>query len=217
MNRKSYRFCDENEQQQLTSIPIVLSSMGSESPFINPFAGMPTDNHIYFYDDVDVDTVLNLNKNIQEINMVIKKEFVKYDDFIDYKTIPIYIHINSFGGEMFAALSAVDAILKSDCPVYTIVEGAAASAATFISMVGKKRYITKHSFMLIHQLSTGMWGKFEELKVEMENNEMFMTVIKNMYKEYTKLTDEQLEVILKKDLWFDSTKSIEYGLVDEVL
>ncbi len=217
MKRKGYRFCDEEEQQQLTSIPIVLSSMGGDSPIINPFAGMPTDNHIYFYDDVDTDTVLSLNKNIKELNISLKREFTKYSDHIDYKTIPIYVHINSFGGEMFAALSAVDAILKSECPVYTIIEGAAASAATFISMVGEKRFITKHSFMLIHQLSTGMWGKFEELKVEMENNEMFMNVIKNMYKEYSKLTDEQLEIILKKDLWFDAAKSIEYGLVDEVL
>ena len=51
----------------------------------------------------------------------------------------------------------------------------------------------------------------------MENNEMFMGVIKNLYKEYTKLTDEQIEVILKKDLGFDANKAVEYGLADEVI
>lgn len=217
MPKRSYRFCDE-EETAVTSIPIVLSSMGGgDSPIINPFAGMPTDNHIYLYDDIETDTILSLNKNIKELNTSLKKEFSKYSDHIDYRSIPIYIHINSYGGDLFAGLAAVDAILSSECPIYTVVEGASASAATFLSVVGKKRFVTKHSFMLIHQLSSGMWGKFEELKDEMENNEMFMGVIKNLYKEYTKLTDEQIEVILKKDLWFDANKAVEYGLADEVI
>jgi len=214
--RRGYRMCDD-EEQQLTSIPIMISSGGNDNSFMNPFASMPTDNHIYFYDDVETETILSLNKNIKELNTSLKKEFIKYDKDMDYRKIPIYLHINSFGGELFSALSAVDTIINSECPVYTIIEGSAASAATFISMVGKKRFITKHSFMLIHQLQTGMWGKYEELKDEMENNEMFMNVIKNMYKEYTKLTDEQIESMLKKDIWFDASKSIEYGLVDEIL
>ena len=31
--------------------------------------------------------------------------------------------------------------------------------------------------MLIHQLSSGMWGKFEDMKDDMKNNEMLMSKI----------------------------------------
>lgn len=215
--RKRYRMDDEAEAQ--TSIPIIISSMGGDDggSFMNPFGNMPTNNHIYFYEDVEDESILSLNKNILEINTSIKKEMTKYGDDVDYKMVPIYLHINSHGGDLLTAMAGIDTIIRSECPIYTIIEGAAASAATFLSVAGKKRFITKHSFMLIHQLSSAVWGKYEELKDEMENNEMFMKQIIEIYKEFTHLTDEQLDSMLKKDLWFNAEKCLEYGLVDKIL
>jgi ATP-dependent protease ClpP protease subunit len=114
-------------------------------------------NHIYFYTEVDKDTCLDLNRKINELN----KDLLKHS--IEYETEPpnIYIHINSFGGSLFAAFSTIDTIMNSRIPIVSIIEGAAASAATIISMVCHKRYITPNSFMLIHQLSTGASGKYE--------------------------------------------------------
>ena len=65
---------------------------------------------------------------------------------------PIYLHVNSFGGGVFAAFHAVDVIKQSAIPVHTIVEGATASAGTLMSCVGVKRYIRPHATMLIHQV-----------------------------------------------------------------
>lgn len=214
--RKRYRACDDEEQQM--SIPIILNTSGGDSSsMFNPFASIPTDNHIYFYDDVEAESILTLNKNIRELNTMIKEKFSKYDEVVDYKNVPIYLHINSHGGDLFAGLSAVDTILNSECPVHTIIEGAAASAATFLSVCGKKRFITKHSFILIHQLSSKAWGTYEELKEDMQNNDMFMELIKNIYKERTNRTAEQLEEMLKHDIWINSAKAVEFGLADEVI
>lgn len=218
MKKRRYGLCDDDDDQQM-SIPIILNTSGGgdSSSMFNPFASIPTDNHIYFYDDVETETILTLNKNIRELNTMIKEKFSKYDEVVNYKNVPIYLHINSHGGDLFAGLSAVDTILNSECPIYTIVEGAAASAATFLSVCGKKRFMTKHSFILIHQLTSKAWGTYEELKDDMKNNEMFMSLIKNIYKERTNRTMEQLDEMLKHDIWIDANKAIEFGLVDEVL
>jgi ATP-dependent protease ClpP protease subunit len=71
--------------------------------------------------------------------------------------------------------------------------------------------------MLIHQLSTGAYGKFSELEDDMENNKRLMKMIKDIYKQYTKVPMKNIDEILKHDLWFDSAKCLEFGLVDKVL
>ena len=99
----------------------------------------------------------------------------------------------------------------------TIIEGCAASAGTMISIVGKKRWMQKHSYMLIHQLSSSSWGKYSELVDDMENNNKLMEMIKTLYSEYTNVPPSRLEEILKHDLWWDAEKCLEYGLVDKIL
>lgn len=78
---------------------------------------------------------------------------------LNVKNIPIYLHINSFGGSLYDAYAAVDTIKNLRVPVYSIIEGCAASAGTIISVVCTKRFIGKNAHMLIHQLSSSMWGK----------------------------------------------------------
>ena len=51
--------------------------------------------------------------------------------------------------------------------------------------------------MLIHQLSSGMWGKYEELKDDMKNNDLLMQTIKNIYLKHTKVPKKKLTTLLK--------------------
>ncbi len=172
-------------------------------------------NRIYFYSSIYNNSILNLNKNLRELNNdLLFDEKLKG---LPQETNRIKLNINSGGGSIFAGLSAMDEILKSEIPVDTIVDGMAASAATFLSVVGKRRYIKKNSYMLIHQLSSEVWGNMEQLKDDMINNELLMKKIKDIYKEYTKVPKSQLDKILKRDLFWDAEKCLEFSLVDEII
>ena len=70
--------------------------------------------------------------------------------------------------------------------------------------------------MLIHQLISGIYGKYNELEDDMENNKHLMATIKSIYKEYTTIPMKKLDEILKHDLWFDSETCLGDGLVDEI-
>lgn len=176
------------------------------------------DNHIYFYGDVTTSNCLKLNTSIRDIN---KKLKTVRDDY-DLTHLRIFLHINSYGGSVFAALSSIDTIRNSEVPVISIIEGCAASAATLISVVCHEREITQHSFMLIHQISSGFWGKFEEMKDEMLNLKKLTKTIKKIYKTNTKLKNKKnsddlsLNDILKRDLWWDSDECLRFGLVDSI-
>jgi ATP-dependent protease ClpP protease subunit len=173
------------------------------------------DNSINFYTDISLTTCSELNRLLRELDIRMQHAKISLHD-PNYNPA-IHLRINSYGGEIFSGLSTVDVIRSLRTDVYTYIEGAAASAATLISIAGKKRFIGKNSFMLIHQLSSICAGTFDRLEDEQENNRRLMTCIKSLYKEYTKIPMKELDGILKKDLWFDSTTCLKYGLVDTVL
>ena len=170
-------------------------------------------NHIYFYSEVDRDSIYELSKLITEAeeDVILTKLKLKLDN-----NIPIYLHINSYGGSVYAAFAGIDSIEACTIPIHTIVEGAVASAGTILSVVGEKRYIRPNANMLIHQLSSVCWGKMSEIEDEFKNLEDLMKSIKNIYLKHTSIPKKKLTELLKHDFWLNSEKSIEYGLVDEL-
>ena len=52
--------------------------------------------------------------------------------------------------------------------------------------------------MLIHQLSSGFWGKHNEFKDEMKNQKKLMKVIKKIYQEHTNLSEEALNYLVEQ-------------------
>lgn len=170
-------------------------------------------NNIYFYTEVNKSSILELNKSIKTI----ANEMLHVGNVFSIPTPDVKLHINSPGGSLFDGLAAVDAVRKSRAPIHSIIEGSAASAATLISVMAHKRSINKHSYMLIHQLSSGLYGKFEELLDDMQNNKALMDAIKNIYVEKTKIPANVLKEMLKKDLYFDAKQCLKYGLVDDIL
>ncbi len=171
------------------------------------------DNDIYFYAPVTQRTCFEL-KN--KLNLL---EFKSNIFVSQYKMSPppINLHIQSEGGSLYHALYIIDLIRELNTPVHTYIDGFAASAATLISVVGTKRYMTENSLMLIHQLSGSESGKYYELEDQMNNMDILMNIIRKIYLNYSTITPNYLEYLLQKDLWLESKTCLEYGLVDEII
>jgi ATP-dependent Clp protease protease subunit len=101
--------------------------------------------------------------------------------------------------------------------VYTYVDGAAASAATLVLLAGEKRYMGKYSHLLIHQLSGGMYGKFNEMEDEIYNCTALMKLLKSFYKEKTKMPMKKLDEILSKDIWLNAEECQQFGIIDQII
>jgi ATP-dependent protease ClpP protease subunit len=172
------------------------------------------DNIIYFYSSVTQKENFKLNKEISSIGRQMEMVAVK----LGMETPPpLHLRINSYGGSVFAAFGSIDYIMKSKTPVYTYIDGCAASAGTIMSVCGAKRFIGENAYMLVHQLSSGSWGKFNELQDDMKNNENLMKRIKEIYNAKTKIPKAKMDDLLKHDLWWDAKTCLKYGLVDEIL
>ena len=170
-------------------------------------------NRIYFYSEVSRAKNLELNIALKSL----ESDLLHGALLADGDPRKIFLHINSYGGSVFAGFSSVDYIRNSKVPTVSVVDGCAASAATIMSVTANHRQINKHAYMLIHQLSSGMWGKYQAQKDTMENNDRLMKMIIDIYEEHTKIPKKELDNLLKRDLWWDAETCLKYGLVDEII
>jgi ATP-dependent Clp endopeptidase proteolytic subunit ClpP len=171
------------------------------------------ENKIYYYAGVNRDSASELNKKLGEL----ESRSLTLSNNLDIEPPTLKLFINSGGGSVVSGISSMDTILRTKVPVHTYVDGFCASAATFLSVVGEKRFMSRNSYMLIHQLSTNFWGKYSEFEDEKQNLDLMMTTIKNVYKEYTQVPMEKLDEILKHDLMWDAKTCLNYGLIDEII
>ena len=203
------------EEMEISADELREALMGSEVAAAGVDKGVEiNDNRLYFYAPVTESSVLEFTKLLHALDVEMQHLAIR----LGVKDVPIQVHIHSGGGDLFAGLAAVDAILSTKSSVHTYILGQAASAATLMSLVGKQRFIHRNSFMLIHQLSSFMLqGTHEQFKDEFENQERLMEQIKRIYREHAGMDDDTLEDLLKHDLWLNAERCLDLGLVDEVV
>lgn len=171
-------------------------------------------NELYFYNEVNNESVLMLNKTLNDLTRQLLIAQITFDL---QETPHIKLHINSDGGEVFGALSIVDRIKSSKVPVYSYAEGLVASASTLISVSCHKRYIRKNTILLIHQVRSWFEGTYEDFNDEKQNMDLVMKIIKDVYLKHTKFTEEELNQLLKRDIYLNAEDAIRYGLADEII
>lgn len=163
---------------------------------------------IYFTGEVNDETCLAILQTLHTIQNQYSPSQIDHIDLI----------IQSKGGSLLPALGLADWIINSEIPIYTWISGYAASAATLLSCVGAKRFMTRHSVMLLHQLSMGIeHSKFEQIEDQYKNGAILMQLIKQIYLEHSTMGSEELDDILSHDYWLNSTQAKNFGLIDIIV
>ncbi len=134
---------------------------------------------------------------------------------------PIYIFINSPGGEISAGLSIIDAMRYVKVPIYTFCYSLAESMAAVILAAGDKRFAFKHSTIMIHQPLTAANGyvKQSDLSDAAHKLEAKRKEIETMLSEYSK-GKSSYSVIHKacdKDNFMGTNEALKLGLIDEIV
>lgn len=160
-------------------------------------------NRVYFHAEVTQETILDLVTKLEEACV----------HCLTNGCERIFLFIHSGGGDAYAGLSGMDHIKSSRVPIVCVADGFVASAATFLLMGGRERQAMAHSSVLIHQVSTGFWGKYAELEDEYKNSEQLMTTLLHLYSTHTNLSQKKLDRILKKELTMTAQQCLDCGLV----
>jgi ATP-dependent Clp protease protease subunit len=160
---------------------------------------------VYFYGEVNTETCFKLQASLRSADHAVRGT-----------TVPVHLHIQSFGGDLLPLLSVLDCIDDMNHPLWTFIDGYAASAATVLSVYGQKRFMTSRSVALIHELRASPSGPLSEIENEMR---LARGMAREMYKIYmtkTQMNSTTLAQVLDADAWMDARKCIELGIVDEI-
>ncbi len=132
---------------------------------------------------------------------------------------PIYIYIDSPGGDVDAGFAIFDTIRFINAPVYTIGWGLVASAAALILLASPKerRMGMPHSHYLIHQPSSGMKGVATDIEIHAAEIAKTKAKINEIIAEETGTSLEKVTKDTDRDYWLSGEEALEYGLISKVI
>lgn len=218
-NKKNSKSNRLNKEPQLKHINPSYFSFSEKDKLHNLFKDRHV-NHIYFYEKSL--NHISVNKLRDKLNLYSQnyQGFTLNNNYnIKSNINPIVLHIHCPGGDIDSGLTAMKLIHHSNIPIITIIDGLAASAATYMCMVSNLRLIYPNAYMLIHQPSDILMtkGKFSTIEDKYFRIKQYMITLKKIYKKYTSLNSKQLSTLLAKDIYIDASTCIKYNLVDIII
>ena len=162
------------------------------------------DSELYFSGEISLVSAHYLSRKLKEIEK-------DKEPFVD-KTLNL--HLTSDGGCVSSGLKLYDAIASSTLDITVIAEGMVASAATFM-MFAKKAKMTRHAFLLLHEINFGFFLSHSNVKAHLEHVDKLTTAIIAIYNK--KINPPIVRELIYPDWIIDSTKALELGIVDEVI
>jgi ATP-dependent Clp protease protease subunit len=158
-------------------------------------------NHVVFYAPVTPKTLAKLRMILLEC-----EHRQRSDEY--------FLHIQSDGGCAYSGLNGYDIVSTSPLEIHTVVEGSCCSAATLLSLAGRKRYMLPHASYMIHQVSTTVEGTFDELAVDLQNSTTLMQQYVDLYVRRTGLTKARVAKNMKNDLAMTMKQALADGFID---
>lgn len=132
---------------------------------------------------------------------------------------PIYIYIDSPGGDVDAGYAIFDMIRFVKAPVYCVGMGLVASAGALILLAADKsrRVGLPNSHYLIHQPLSGIKGVATDIEIHAQELEKTKAKINDLIAQETGKLLEQVAKDTDRDYWLSATEALEYGLISKVV
>lgn len=128
---------------------------------------------------------------------------------------PINIYINSPGGCVLQGLAIYDTSKVIKSPIHTYCIGSCFSMGAILLLMGEKRYGLKHSRIMLHQVSNEFEGKLSDLKIKINLSSDLQNDVYNIIREKTSIPN--IETTLKDNLWLNSEKALEFGILTDIM
>lgn len=192
---------------------------------------MPPYYDLYISGDIEEDTLEKFRKEVHEklneIDSIVLEQFKILQSIgvsqenIQLRVPDFNIHINTYGGVVYAGLGICDIIseLKENYNVNIYCSGYIMSMGIPIILSGTKRFAYKNTTFMIHEVSSCSWGKLTTLKEDVKETERLNNILKDIICKNSKITKKEINEWYekKRDVYLSTEEAKDYGLIDEIL
>lgn len=137
-------------------------------------------------------------------------------DLRDLDVKNITLHLNSPGGEVFDGVAIYNTLVNHKATVHVVVDGLAASAASFIAQAGDEVTMGQGSTMMIHDASGFAWGNSEEMHKTAEILDGLSQTIAGLYSARAGGSPDMWRGMMRAETWYNADEAVEAGLADKV-
>jgi ATP-dependent Clp endopeptidase proteolytic subunit ClpP len=144
------------------------------------------------------------------------KEFVTALDALPDDTATINLHINSPGGEVYEGISILNALRNHKARVVAIVDGLAASAASFVAAGADEVVMGRNSQLMIHDawgIGIGPAAAMRDLAGRLDK---ISDNIASVYASKGGGTVEDWRTAMLAETWYSAEEAVAAGLADRV-
>lgn len=141
-------------------------------------------------------------------------DFVR--DFSAISRDQVTLHINSPGGDVFDGLAITNAIRDHRANVTVVVDGLAASAASFIAMAGDRVVMNRNSQMMIHDAHGLTIGNGTDMRAMADLLDKMSDNIADIYAKRAGGTQQSWRKAMQNETWYSADEAVKAGLADEV-
>lgn len=134
----------------------------------------------------------------------------------------IPVVIDSYGGHVYSLMSMISSIKHAELPVATIIEGKAMSCGAILFTFGTEglRFMDPDATLMIHDVSSAVWGKVEEIKADTaEADRLNQKVYRMMAHNCGKKEDYFLDLIHQRghaDWFIDAAEAAHHNLANQI-
>lgn len=134
----------------------------------------------------------------------------------------IPVVIDSYGGQVYSLMAMISSIKHAELPVATIIEGKAMSCGAILFSFGAEgmRFMDPDATLMIHDVSSMVWGKVEDLKADTaEAERLNQKVYRMMATNCGKREDYFLEHVHDRghaDWFLDAAEAKKHNLANQI-
>lgn len=127
------------------------------------------------------------------------------------------IFFNSDGGSLVAGTEIYSILRAYKGQKTAHIQSRAASAATVAMMACERILAEPVSLICVHNPSTYTSGDADDMRHTAEELDNIKKAIVNAYKPRIKVSREEIEALMDKNVWLDAKAAKGYGLIDEIV
>ena len=132
----------------------------------------------------------------------------------EIETPRIRLRINSGGGDFFDGLAIYNLFQDHPAQVETLIEGLAASMASYIALAGSPLVMAEDAYLMIHNPWTIVMGDSSEFEKEATLLRKLEGTMANAYARSSKLTKKSALEAMAEETWYTREEAIEVGLAE---
>lgn len=128
----------------------------------------------------------------------------------------ITVRINSVGGSVIEGIAMYQAIRRHEGNVVAYVDGIAASMASVILQAADERHVSRGSYVMIHNPSSGADGEASDLRATAELLDKIRSDMLDIYESSTGLARDKIAKMMDDETYLTADEAVKLGFADIV-